>query len=226
MSLLDGSSMYNQPGMYNQGGGGSVVEYEKVFHTRFNNLSGGVDTPIIGSAYSTPLTQVTAVTTPLQDVTTVGSVNSSPAGEKKLVDLSSYIQGKKRAVLKFLVKIQTSNSYATIALIIHSPQLRLPPSNSVNILLMASNTSNVFVRNNLNNNTISFLPFSQNYSSDRWMDVQLNMDFEAKKYDVYLYGIKAYTWGISDSNLGSLPIIVSLWDGVTLYFTNVELWTK
>lgn len=222
MSLLDGSSMYNQPGMYNQGGG-SVVEYEKVFHTQFSNLSSGVDTPIIGSAYSTPLTRVAGLTTPLNNLYTVGSVSSSPNGEKTLIDLSSYIQGKSRAVLKFLVKVYSAVSYATNIMVVYNPQIWLAgPGSSSAMVLLSNNNTNVYLRNSVANNRITLANLTGSYTSDGWLDFQFEIDYVEKKYIAYICGIKAYSYSFNSS---SLTLTVSLWDGVTLYFTNVELWT-
>lgn len=197
---------------------------ERVFYTTFSNLSNGVDTPIIGSSYNTVLEKQIAQETALKDVTTVGRVSSNPNGDKLLIDFTNYIQGKKRAVLEFLVKVYSCVSYATNVFYVNSTsQIRLPASTDGFILLLTSDNTGVYVKNSVFNDRVQISAFSgYNYTKDRWMPVKYEYNFENKSYDMYLYGIKTLT---KSFNSTQLQLRVSLWDGVSLDFTDVSLWT-
>lgn len=197
---------------------------ERVFYTTFSNLSNGVDTPIIGSSYNTVLEKQIAQETALKDVTTVGRASSNPNGDKLLIDFTNYIQGKKRAVLEFLVKVYSCVSYATNVFYVNSTsQIRLPASTDGFILLLTSDNTGVYVRNSVFNDRVQINAFSgYNYTKDRWMPVKYEYNFENKSYDMYLYGIKTLT---KSFNSNQLQLRVSLWDEVSLDFTDVSLWT-
>ena len=73
------------------------------------------------------------------------------------------------------------------------------------------------------NDRVQISAFSgYNYTKDRWMPVKYEYNFENKSYDMYLYGIKTLT---KSFNSTQLQLRVSLWDGVSLDFTDVSLWT-
>lgn len=224
--LMNSPTIYNELGLYKGGSAGGVVSFEKVFYTKFSNLVNGTDTPDIGVAYSTVLSRYTGQVTPLTTVTSTGRVDSNPNGGKLLIDFEDYTRGKKRAILEFLVRVVSSVSYSTnVVYTTYSPQIWLQNSVSSGdscIRLLTGDATGVYVRNSVFNNRVQLEPFVAGYSKDGWIPVKYEYDFENKVDVLYLYGIKTYTKSFDTAS--PLQLWVSLWDGVTLEFTDVSLW--
>lgn len=216
-------TIYTAPTVYNQagGGGGGGSDYELVFYTNFSNLNNGVDTPIIGENASTDLTQVTSISTPVL-ATSGGQTTSSPGGYKKIVNLSSYVSGKKRAILHYLINCNPNNSYCTISNSISGSYGILFQTTSTNIKISTSDTSSIKVPNT-SSNPVQLTRFVYNYTSDKWKSVDWIIDYEQKKLQLYIYGILVYE---INYNATSLEIGVGLLDGCSITVTDIKLYTK
>lgn len=225
VTVPTGSALDDCPGLIADipAGGG---DYERVFLTYFANTNGLTDTPEIGNAYTLSGGSIIGSGSSGMYIEGAARAAWNVSSGWQSINLSTYIQNKKKARLTMYVRIPSFGSYAPMkAGLDFKVYFRYPgPSYDTNLAAEKYNfTSPIsfFLNGFTSGDIMTFAGFTQ--SSEPFFKTSYEIDFEAKTVNAYYKDIRVFETRYTSN---SVSAFVNPVDGGNISVTGISLDVK